>query len=45
MNNESKIKEKIKDRYGKIALFGNSDSCCMPASLSSNCCGSGNSSK
>src|SRR3954465_7570080 len=37
MSNE--IKEKIKERYGKIALFGNSDSCCMPASSSSNCCG------
>jgi arsenite methyltransferase len=38
------IKEKIKDRYGKIALVGNSDSCCMPSSSSSlsECCsGSG----
>ena len=36
------IKEKIKERYGKIALVGNSDSCCMPSSSSSsssNCCG------
>ena len=24
------IKEKIKERYGKIAINGNSDSCCMP---------------
>ncbi len=24
------IKEKIKERYGKIALLGNVDSCCMP---------------
>lgn len=29
------IKEKIKGRYGKMAVFGNSDSCCMP---SSECC-------
>ncbi len=34
-NNDSNIKEKIKERYGKIAVFGNSDSCCMP---SSECC-------
>ncbi|MGI0062208.1 MAG: arsenite methyltransferase [Nitrosotalea sp.] len=27
--NES-IKEKVKERYGKIALTGNSDCCCMP---------------
>ncbi len=33
-NVDKKIKEKIKERYGKIALFGNSDSCCMP----SECC-------
>ncbi len=26
----SEIKEKIKERYGKIALTGNSDCCCMP---------------
>ena len=40
------IKEKIKDRYGKIALFGNSDSCCMPSSSSSlsECCGDSSSS-
>ena len=24
------IKEKVKERYGKIALLGNVDSCCMP---------------
>ncbi len=36
MKNEGEIKEKIKERYGKIALFGNSDSCCMPSS--SACC-------
>ena len=29
------IKEKINERYGKIALEGNSESCCMPAE----CCG------
>lgn len=33
-NNDYNIKEKIKERYGKIAVFGNSDSCCMP----SECC-------
>ncbi len=32
---DNKIKEKIKERYGKIAVFGNSESCCMP---SSECC-------
>lgn len=30
------LKEKIKEQYGKIALDGNSTSCCMP---SSDCCG------
>lgn len=30
------IKEKIKERYGKIAVSGNSDCCCMPE----DCCGS-----
>ena len=30
------IKEKIKERYGKIASSGNSDCCCMPEE----CCGS-----
>jgi SAM-dependent methyltransferase len=29
------IKEKIKERYGKIALSGNSNSCCMPECCSS----------
>ena len=33
------IKEKIKERYSKIALVGNTDSCCMP-STSSSCCSS-----
>ena len=32
---EQAIKEKVKQRYGKIALAGNSESCCMPAE----CCG------
>ncbi len=35
MKNEINIKEEIKERYGKIALFGNSDSYCMS---SPNCC-------
>lgn len=30
------IKDKVRERYGKIALGGNSDCCCMP----SECCGS-----
>ena len=34
------IKEKVKQRYGKIALAGNSESCCMPTE----CCSSGSSS-
>jgi arsenite methyltransferase len=29
------IKDKIRERYGKMALTGNSDSCCMPEE----CCG------
>ena len=33
------IKEKVKERYGKIALVGNTDSCCMPSTSSSSCCG------
>ena len=33
-NSDKNIKNKIKERYGKIAVFGNSDSCCMP----SECC-------
>jgi arsenite methyltransferase len=36
-----KLKEKIKERYGKIALSGNSDFCCMPEE----CCGSDSSPK
>ncbi len=36
MEKDLQIKDKIKERYGKIALFGNSDSCCMPSS--SECC-------
>ncbi|MGN6350138.1 MAG: arsenite methyltransferase [Candidatus Nitrosocosmicus sp.] len=32
------IKEKVKEKYGKIALVGNSDSCCMPLTSSSNSC-------
>jgi arsenite methyltransferase len=43
LNIEPNIKEKIKERYGKIAIFRNSDSCCMSASSSSNCCGSSSS--
>ncbi len=38
MEKDLQIKDKIKERYGKIALFGNSDSCCMPSSSSSKCC-------
>lgn len=34
MEKELKIKEKIKERYSKIALVGNSDSCYLP----SECC-------
>jgi arsenite methyltransferase len=36
---EQAIKEKVKQRYGKIALAGNSENCCMPE-----CCGDGSSS-
>jgi arsenite methyltransferase len=36
MDKPSYIKEKIKERYGKIAVDGNSNSCCIP---SSDCCG------
>src|SRR6476660_2313052 len=32
------IKEKVKERYGKIALVGNTDSVCMPLTSSSSCC-------
>src|SRR3954454_23304048 len=34
------IKEKVKERYGKIALVENTDSCCMASTSSSSCCGS-----
>jgi len=34
MEKQIQIKEKIKERYGKIALSENSESCCMP----SECC-------
>src|SRR5579872_1729885 len=34
MNDE--IKDKVKERYGKIALTGNSDCCCMPGECSTN---------
>lgn len=33
---EDNIKEKVKERYGKIALTGNSDCCCMPSECCSN---------
>ena len=33
---EQAIKEKINERYGKIALEGNPESCCAPTE----CCGS-----
>ena len=32
---DEQIKERVKERYGKIALTGNSDSCCAPTE----CCG------
>ena len=35
MDKQLQLKEKIKEEYGKIALDGNSNSCCMP---SSDCC-------
>ena len=38
MNKQSQLKEKIQEQYGKIALNGNSEACCMPSS--SDCCGS-----
>jgi arsenite methyltransferase len=31
MYNDNDIKEEIRKRYGKIALYGISDSCCMPS--------------
>jgi ubiquinone/menaquinone biosynthesis C-methylase UbiE len=37
-----KIKEKIKESYGKIALMGNTENCCMPDSI---CCSTNNSSQ
>jgi arsenite methyltransferase len=37
---EQYVKEKVKERYGKIALTGNSDCCCMPGE----CCSDDNSS-
>ncbi|MER5176452.1 MAG: arsenite methyltransferase [Candidatus Nitrosocosmicus sp.] len=39
MEKDLRIKEKIKERYGKIAVFGNHDSCCMH---SSECCSDDN---
>lgn len=36
MDKQIHLKEKIMEQYGKIALDGNSNSCCMP---SSDCCG------
>lgn len=33
---EQQIKEKIKERYSKIALTGNSDCCCVPAECCNN---------
>ncbi len=35
MNKQLRLKEKIKEQYGKIALSGNTEACCMP---SSDCC-------
>ena len=32
---DEQIKERVKERYGKIALTGNSESCCAPTE----CCG------
>ena len=34
-SSQHELKEKIRDRYGKIALSGNSKSCCMPECCSS----------
>ena len=33
---DDSIKEKVKKRYGKIALTGNSDCCCMPGECTTN---------
>ena len=35
MDKQLQLKKKIKEQYGKIALSGNTESCCMP---SSDCC-------
>lgn len=35
---QKSIKESVKERYGKIALVGNTESCCMPGS---SCCDPG----
>ena len=35
MKNQLQIKEKVKERYGRIALAGNSEGCCAPTE----CCG------
>ena len=35
MDKQLQLKEKIKEQYGKIALSGNTNSCCMP---STDCC-------
>ena len=35
---EQYIKEKVKERYGKIALTGDSDCCCVPGE----CCSDNN---
>jgi SAM-dependent methyltransferase len=36
MSKQSQIKERVKEQYGKIALTGDSGSCCSPTT---NCCG------
>ena len=36
MDKQLNLKERIKEQYGKIAINGNSNSCCVP---SSDCCG------
>ena len=36
MDRQLQLKEKIKEQYGKIALSGNTESCCMPSS--NDCC-------
>ena len=38
MQGEQQIKEKVKERYGKIALAGNSSKGCCPPN--EDCCGS-----